>query len=195
MDCKSEYDFTLILSGVDAIDEQLENALFESGCDDATISSRHGCVYVTFARRAESMLDAVVSAIRDIQRADTSAVVFRVDDCSLVTQAEIARRCGRSRQVIQMYIAGERGPGRFPPPACRITDKHPLWHWCEVSEWLVEHQMLRHEEFMEALDIDMINAYLDWERQKASSPERIRNMRQQLSMNDNNDTGEVPEFC
>lgn len=195
MDCTSEYDFTLILTDVDGVDEQLEDALFEAGCDDATVASRHGCVYVTFARQATSMLDAIVSAINNIRNAKSEAKVLRVDDCSLVTQAEIARRSDRSRQVIQMYISGERGPGRFPPPACRIVDRQPLWHWCEVSLWLVENQMIREKDFMEAHDIDMINTFLEMERQKETHSVRLNEIKSRLSSGRVDDNTETPEFC
>jgi len=197
MECTREFDFTLILSGVDAVDSQLEDALFEAGCDDATISTRFGCVYVTFARQATSMLEAVLSAINDIEGANTKAEVLRVDDCSLVTQAEIARKCGRSRQVIQLYINGQRGPGKFPPPACRVIDRQPLWDWCEVSQWLVENQMIREEDFAAAHDIDMINSYLDWERQKALSTERFAPIQERLSRGriQSTHSDSLTEFC
>ena len=39
----AEFDFTLLLDNRE-VTEELENALYEAGCDDATISLRYGCV-------------------------------------------------------------------------------------------------------------------------------------------------------
>jgi hypothetical protein len=41
----------------------MEDALFEAGCDDATISVRSGCVFLAFARKAGSLEDAILSAL------------------------------------------------------------------------------------------------------------------------------------
>ncbi len=37
--CEVEYDFTLLLDGIDEITPDIEDALFTAGCDDATISN------------------------------------------------------------------------------------------------------------------------------------------------------------
>ena len=62
-----EHDFTLVLEGVR--DLEVNDALFEAGCDDATLSIRSGQAFLTFARRAESLSAAVDSAIRDVAKA------------------------------------------------------------------------------------------------------------------------------
>lgn len=79
MNCKSEYDFSLILSGIPDFSDEVVNALFEAGCDDATIAQRHGRVYVTFSRKSESMLKAILSAIDDVMEAKICTGVLRVD--------------------------------------------------------------------------------------------------------------------
>ena len=61
-----EFDFTLLLNGItDFTDDQVD-ALFEAGCDDATVAQRHGRVFITFSREAESFTSAVLTAIADI---------------------------------------------------------------------------------------------------------------------------------
>ena len=70
---ESEYDFALLLTGVTELSPGMENALFEAGCDDATISLRAGRVFVTFTRAAPSFEDAVRTATRDVLRADIGA--------------------------------------------------------------------------------------------------------------------------
>lgn len=46
----AEYDFTLELTGVGELTPAVADALFEAGCDDATLSSRGGRVYLAFTR-------------------------------------------------------------------------------------------------------------------------------------------------
>ncbi|MCC7476767.1 MAG: helix-turn-helix transcriptional regulator [Pirellulales bacterium] len=169
--CQAEYEFSLVLTGVDSVTDEAVNKLYENGCDDATISVRSGRVYTTFARRASSIKDAILSAIKDVREAGIGADVLRVDECNLVTQAEIARRTGRSRQQINQFIAGTRGPGGFPGPACHICDDHPLWYWCEVSYWLWENDMIPEAKLREAETIEIINNILEFRHQQQLRPE------------------------
>lgn len=177
-----EHDFTLILSGIsDFTDEQVDK-LFECGCDDATVAQRYGRVFVTFSRESESMVSAIVSAILDIKRADIGASVLRVDTCNLVTQAEVARRLGRSRQNIEQYINGRRGPGGFPAPACNITEGQPLYYWCEVAYWACQHKLLSEKDNSEAQEIATLNTILELEHQKAIAPEMTAAMIEQFQL-------------
>ncbi|MCL4206196.1 MAG: hypothetical protein KJ000_27245 [Pirellulaceae bacterium] len=166
-----EYDFTLVLDGVTELTEVVESALFEAGCDDATISLRSGRVFLTFSRRASSLKEAVISAIRAVNHADIGAVVLRVDSSNLATQADIARRIGRTRQLVHQYIAGVRGPGRFPPPACESADGAPLWYWCEVARWLWENDMIQEDVLRDAEELAVINSVLELQRQRHVAPE------------------------
>lgn len=38
--CESEHDFTLVLYGISELTREVVDALYEAGCDDATIASR-----------------------------------------------------------------------------------------------------------------------------------------------------------
>ena len=172
----AEYDFTLILSGItDFTDDQVD-ALYDAGCDDATIAQRYGRVYVTFSRDATNIASAVISAIEDVKTANIGATVMRVDDCNLVTKSEIARRIGKSRETVAKYISGERGPGGFPPPVCNITEGQPLWYWCEVTFWASLHDIVREETNYEAHYISAINAILELEQFKLIAPEETAAM-------------------
>lgn len=164
--CECEHDFTLVLTGLTELTPQFEDALFNAGCDDATISIRSGRVFLTFSRSAGSLKDAILSAIRDVRKAGIGAAVLRVDACHLVTQADIARRIGRTRQLVHQYIVGTRGPGGFPPPACAITDGSSLWDWCEVAYWLWQNDMIPESVLREAQDVDVINSVLDLHHQR-----------------------------
>jgi len=169
--CRCEHDFTLVLTGIAELNSEVEDSLFNAGCDDATISVRSGRVYMTFARTADSLKDAILSAIRSVRKAGIGADVLRVDVCNLVSQADIARRIGRSRQLVSQYIAGTRGPGGFPPPACDVTDDYPLWYWCEVAHWLWENDMIKEDVLREAHDVAVINCVLELQYQKHLDPE------------------------
>lgn len=175
-----EHDFALIATGVDDLSEDLLARIYECGCDDATVSMRHGLVYLEFSRRAPSIEQAILSAIRDVQRADAALRVLRVDECNLVTQAEIARRIGQSRQSVNQYISGARGPGDFPSPACDIDEDNPLYAWCEVSQWFVDNQLLQPEASWNAQVIHAINTSLDAQNQLESHPELVRQIKAAL---------------
>lgn len=169
MNCETEYDFALVLTGVNEITDDIASAIYASGCDDATVSVRSGRAYVTFSRRAESMKAAVLSAIENVMAANVGVKVLRIDDCNLVTQSEIARRSGRSRQVIHQYITGIRGPGGFPPPACCLCDESPLWNWCEVCGWLWENNMLKEEVLRSAEEVEVINNVLELQHKRETN--------------------------
>ncbi len=156
-----EHEFTLVVDGIDPqLPDKEVNTLYEAGCDDATIASRDGRVFITFSRRAPSLLDAILSAIGQIESALKGAQVIRVASCELVTQAEIARRIGRNRATVNQYIKGKRGPGGFPPPACILPEETPLWHWCDVAQWLYENDMLPRQVWEEAKAVSVINTFL-----------------------------------
>ncbi|HVT90100.1 MAG TPA: helix-turn-helix transcriptional regulator [Tepidisphaeraceae bacterium] len=171
----SEFDFALVIAGVPDLTQQVQDALFESGCDDATFSIQYGNLYAEFSRTASTLQEAILSAIHDVRNANIGAEVVCVDKCDLVTQSEIARRTNRSRQMIHQYITGERGPGNFPPPECYLSDDDvPLWRWCAVSYWLANNNLIRREEGWNAAVVAAINNWLERERQKARNPELIK---------------------
>ncbi len=174
-----EHDFTLVLTGLHKISQEATDKLFEAGCDDATLSVRAGRAYLTFTREAESLRAAIVAAIRDVRAAGYG--VLRVDASTLVTQSDIARRIQRTRQLVHQYITGARGPGGFPPPACELDDhasnqNAPLWLWCDVAQWLRQHDMISAAALREAQDVAVINAVLDLSYQKQIEPELTEEM-------------------
>lgn len=165
-----EFDFALVLSGATELTTEIEDALFEAGCDDATLSVEYGRIWLQFSRAAPGLKDAVLSAIRDVRKANVGVDVLRVNECGLVSQAEIARRINRSRQLVFQFISGRRGPGGFPPPVCQVADGAPLWAWCEVSVWLCENDMIPEEELDEAEVIAAVNNALERTQQLGRNP-------------------------
>lgn len=180
--CEREHDFALIVGGVTALTPAVEDALFNAGCDDATLSIQYGRLYVEFSRFAPSLKDAILSAIRDVRRAGIGAVVLRVDECDLVTAAEIARRIGRSRQLVFQYMNGLRGPGGFPPPECHLTGGAPLWAWCAVSYWLSENDIIRPEDGWNAEVVAAVNNWLESARQRARHPDLVKEIGKDLQL-------------
>lgn len=181
--CEREHDFTLVLTGITELTTEVEDALFKAGCDDATLSIRSGRAFLTFSRSALTLKDAVLSAIQDVRKAGVGADVLRLDICDLVTQADIARRIGRSRQLVHQFITAKRGPGGFPPPVCFIVDDSPLWLWCEVAHWLRQNNMITEEVLNEALQIALINGVLDYIHQKQIDPQLAQEVFQTVTAN------------
>lgn len=167
-----EYDFTLVLTGITDLTPEVQDALFEAGCDDATLSMRCGRPFLTFTRRAATLKKAIFSAISEVRKANIGADVLRVDVCNLVTQAEIAKRIRRSRQQVHQYVNGDRGPGGFPPPACNVSDGADslLWHWCEVADWLHQNNMITGEALQDAKIVALINDVLELNYQRKLDP-------------------------
>ena len=69
------HHFTLIVEGIDLQAEPTIDALFEAGCDDATVGRVDGVQYVDFDREAESLGEAIISAVRDVEKIDGAAVL------------------------------------------------------------------------------------------------------------------------
>ncbi len=177
-----EHDFTLLLDGLQSITPELEEAIFKAGCDDATLSLRFGRLFLTFSRTASSLREAIVSAVLAINGCGFGLRVLRVDVCNLVTQSEIARKIGRSRQLVHQYMIGVRGPGGFPPPACNITENAPLWYWCEVAYWLWSNDLISQDVLQEAQEVAVVNSVLDLEHQRQIAPELTKEIMQSLCL-------------
>ena len=192
-----EYSFTLLLSGISAVDSTVENALCKAGCDDATISVRSGRVCLTFSRAGKSLKAAILSAIRSVKESGISASVLRVevgdivaqfdiarriDAGDLVTQSDIARRIGRSDQRIHEYIDGQRGYESFPPSVCCNSAGAPLWYWCEVAYWLWENDVSHDGTLREAREVSVINSVLEFEYQRQVAPSLTEEIAESLDL-------------
>jgi transcriptional regulator with XRE-family HTH domain len=140
------FEFTIIASGF-GLDENFEDALFEAGCDDATLSFQKGVLIAEFDREAVTFSNAVASAVANIRAAGWK--VERVEPDHLVSISEIAERSKLSRQAISLYVKGERLEG-FPSPSAKVTSKHPLWDWYEVAHWLHKQNHIDREIVIEA---------------------------------------------
>lgn len=148
------FEFSIIASGLDPNAEDFADRFFEAGCDDATLSFQKGHIIIDFAREADAIDDAIISAIENVRAA--GATVERVEPDPLVNLSEIAARSGLSRAAVSLYAKGARGVG-FPAPVARVTTESPLWDWAIVSHWLVENHKLSAETAVAAVAFKTAN--------------------------------------
>jgi hypothetical protein len=77
--CQAQvYHFVLVLSGFSSLDERIEDALFEAGCDDALLICRDNVPYLEFDRQATGIEEVVSSVIKDVESANIGAKVLGV---------------------------------------------------------------------------------------------------------------------
>ena len=73
------YEFTLILTGGPELTDDLCDALFAAGCDDATPSSSGGVARMVFHRVADSLENGIRSAIANVQAAGCQVEYLEMD--------------------------------------------------------------------------------------------------------------------
>lgn len=129
------HEFTIVATGLSLDDVEWEDRFYEAGCDDALAAMMRGVFVLRFDREADSLEQAIASAMRDVEAAGAS--VTRVEPDPLVSASDIAERSGLSRQLISLYANGSRGKAFPRPVACASTTK-PLWSWSEVAAWLAD---------------------------------------------------------
>ena len=159
------HNLTLVTSGAEELTIEVADALFGSGCDDATPSSRNGVISVEFDREAPSLAEAIRTAIRDVEGAGVGLRVVRIEAGELVTASEIARKVGKTRQAIQYYASGKRGPGGFPTPVTARSARVAVYRWEDVASWMRAANLLPDSEAPdEAATLDFFNAALGLRR-------------------------------
>ena len=160
MPCEQEHDFALVLDGITDLTTQMEDALYEAGCDDATICVRAGRVFLTFSRSAPTMKEAILSAIRNVQEANIGAAG---PPRGQLQPGDPGRDCSQYRPKPPARLSIHRRrprPGAFPAPACNVTGGAPLWYWCEVAHWLWQNDMIKEDVARAARDTAAINSAL-----------------------------------
>lgn len=177
------FTFALVLDGFHEPSPKIEDALYEAGCDDGILTFRGRTPVIEFDRQADCIELAISSAINDVEKADISAIVLRVEPDDLVNASEIARRTKKTREAIRLWIEGERGSGDFPPPMA-ILEQSILWSWQEVAAWLVQHELLNENQLKIARAISYFNVFLENQRAGSSKKEieRINKLLQNNSM-------------
>lgn len=133
------YHFTILIRDAKANTENLEDRLFEAGCDDALLCFSNQSVYLEFDREAPSAQIAIQSALENIRQAGFSDLV--VQESGVSSLSEIATRSGLSRAALSNYANGKRAQG-FPAPVYGVASGSALYSWREVAHWLYQHQQL-----------------------------------------------------
>ena len=148
------FEFAIIGSGLDPTAEDFEARIYNAGCDDATVSFQKGHIIVDFAREAESIDDAIASAVKDVRAAGVT--VDRIEPDPLVSLSDIAKRANLTRGAITNYAKGDRG-ANFPAPVARITSEQSLWSWGSVARWLLLHGKVTRSVAVEAVAFERAN--------------------------------------
>lgn len=132
------YNFTLLFTGPDALSPENFEALVAAGCDDASFGETDGRQLADFDRESNSYASAVISAIREMERAVPGIQVSEVESDTLVGISDIAERAGLSREYVRLLAEGKRGPGTFPRPIASLGINRAVWDWPVVAKWLRE---------------------------------------------------------
>lgn len=148
------YEFSIIASGLDPSADDFEDRFYNGGCDDALVSFQRGHIIVDFARDAESVDEAISSAIEHVR--DAGAKVDRIEPDPLVNLSEIASRAGVTRSAASFYANGKRGKN-FPAPVAKVTTDSPLWNWATVAQWFVAQDRLSQDDAIEAEALQRVN--------------------------------------
>lgn len=156
------YQFILVLKNVDEKTQGLEDKLYQAGCDDSLINFRNGAVYLDFDREANSLEEAVMSAIKAVESDLVGAVVVSVAPEDWVTEAEVAERLSCKRQTVSLWSKGQRRKEKpFPKPIMKLSDRSPFWKWREIVEWLYQNNEIDKKEVENAIFLENMNAVLE----------------------------------
>jgi hypothetical protein len=113
---------------------QLDRLIGRRGDVSVVSYPAEGYVEVMFDRPERTLIEAILSGIRDLDRVGLAASSVRDDD-DLVTLATIADRVGKSREAIRLWSIGRIGPGGFPQPVDRNI-RTAYYRWSQVAPWL-----------------------------------------------------------
>ena len=124
--------FRLTVAG--PLDDERVDLLFDRADDlSVEVVPADGLAWVAFDRAAPTLVDAVVSGVRDLDVAGVGIDRALVDD-PLVTLEVIAARIGRPVEVVRGWTGGG-----FPAPV-RDHPRRPVYQWADVSAWLDRHR-------------------------------------------------------
>ena len=118
------------VTGDDA--ETLAVVLSAAGGIDATVQAGERGGIVMFSREADDAVQAITSAIADVEAAGMPVTGVTED---LVVTEEIAQRAKVTTASVRYWMSGERGPGGFPEPVVK-RPRASLYSWAKVSAWL-----------------------------------------------------------
>ena len=97
------FEFTLIVSGISEINDDVESAVYRV-CDDALLGMQHGKVFLDFARESDSMISAIVSAIRDVEGAGIAGLQVSEVRPPSMSPIEVVNTLLESRHSIEPSV-------------------------------------------------------------------------------------------
>ena len=122
--------------------ESFVERLGEEGCTDALVGiGQNGRIALLFTRDANSALEAILSAVRNVKRAIPEATLIEAAP-DLVGLSDIAEILGCSRQNIRKLMLNNLAS--FPTPI--HEGKTTLWHLTNVLTWAKERPRYRIDE-------------------------------------------------
>lgn len=133
-----EYEFTLrfALSEAEADTEQLVERLYAAGCDDALVGTgMPGRVALQFSREADTAVEAMLSAIRNVKQATPDARLIEASP-DLVGLSDIADFFGFTRQNMRKLTLTHHAS--FPLPVHEGSTA--IWHLADVLLWFRQFQ-------------------------------------------------------
>ncbi len=158
----ADYDFVLRFQLRDPNDdpENYLDALFEAGCDDATVGvGSQGSISLNFIRESESAAEAIKTATHDVITAIPGARLTELAP-DLMNTTEIAdtiseRLHKMTRQAIRKYATGQTTRIRTRFPAAAISGSSPMWHLREVLHWMIENDKINSPRVMPEVELLM----------------------------------------
>jgi len=93
------FEFSVIASGIDPTADDFDTRFYDNGCDDALVSFQKGHTIIDFARKAETLEEAIASALENVVAA--GANIDRVEPGPLISLEDIAERAEKTRPVIR----------------------------------------------------------------------------------------------
>ena len=82
----SNHEFRLVLADMSDVSTDDADTLYEAGCSDATFGSCEGVAFGDFDREAETLEEAIRSAIADVQKAGLSVARLEHVEQTLVSE-------------------------------------------------------------------------------------------------------------
>ncbi len=82
-----KYEFTVVISERLELTDDIADALFAAGCDDGTPGSCNGILSIDFHREADSLEEAIRSAIANVQTAGYEVERVEIEGNALASPA------------------------------------------------------------------------------------------------------------
>ena len=172
-----EYEFTLkfSLNGESMEADTYLEALEREGCDDAIIGiAQNGRIALQFNREAHSALQAVISAIKNVEKAIPTAKLIEATP-DLVGVTDIAQTLSLSRQYMRKLMLSNKDS--FPAPI--HEGKASLWHLSTVLAWLKKED--RYSINGALLDVAEANMQLNFYKESSNFTSSIQTQLAEIS--------------